>query len=271
MKRERFTPSLIKEMRGTMKIKTLIFSGLSCIVTAGYAQQKEYPKPEPMRPGMTEFWLPQPRIVTPAEEDVLVAPPSDAVILFDGRDLSAWQHDDGSAPRWTVADGCFTVKPGTGQISTKQNFTDFQLHIEWREPEDIAGESQGRGNSGVFLQGKYEVQILDSYGNETYANGQAGSVYKQTPPLVNAMRPPGKWNVYDIIYTAPRFKADGSLQSNGFVTLLHNGVLVQNHTLIQGTTEYIGLPRIQAHGAGPLVLQDHGNPVSFRNVWIREL
>lgn len=156
-----------------------------------------------------------------------------------------------------------TVKPHSGSIRTKKDFGDFQLHLEWSAPTEIVGESQGRGNSGVFMQGMYEVQILDNYQNETYANGQAGSIYKQTPPLVNACQKPGKWNTYDIIYTAPRFKEDGSLQSHGRITVLHNGVLVQNNTMILGTTEFIGFPRIVAHGKGPIILQDHLNPGAF--------
>ena len=180
--------------------------------------------------------------------------------------------DASGAPiEWEVEQGVMTVKPSSGSIRTKREFGDFQLHVEWSAPTEIVGESQGRGNSGVFMQGIYEVQILDNYGNETYANGQAGSIYKQTPPLVNACQKPGKWNTYDIIYTAPRFKEDGSLQSHGRITVLHNGVLVQNNTMILGTTEYIGFPRIVAHGKGPIILQDHLNPVRFRNIWIREL
>ena len=172
---------------------------------------------------------------------------------------------------WQFKNRFITVKPHSGSIRTKTDFGDFQLHLEWSAPTEIVGESQGRGNSGVFMQGMYEVQILDNYQNETYANGQAGSIYKQTPPLVNACQKPGKWNTYDIIYTAPRFKEDGSLQSHGRITVLHNGVLVQNNTMILGTTEFIGFPRIVAHGKGPIILQDHLNPVRFRNIWIREL
>jgi hypothetical protein len=168
----------------------------------------------------------------------------------------------------------FTVKKGTGDIQTKREFNDFQLHLEWLIPEGITGESQARGNSGVFLQGMYEIQILDCYQNETYVNGQTGSVYKQTPPLVNAMNRPGEWNTYDIIYTAPTFKADGTYRTHPRVTVIQNGVVLQNNTIILGTTEYIGFPKVVEHGAGPIRLQDHGDPsapISFRNIWIREL
>ena len=234
------------------------------------AQQKEYPQPEKMTPGMSEYWTPQPKIVTPGDIKTNSAP-SDAIVLFDGKDLSAWESTNGQPAQWTVHDGVFTVNKKTGDIQTKQKFNNYQLHIEWCVPENITGTSQGRGNSGVFLQGLYEIQILDNYGNETYANGQAGSIYKQTPPLVNACRKPGCWNSYDIIYTAPRFREDGSVQSHGHVTVLHNGVLVQNNTAILGTTEFIGFPKTVVHGKGPIVLQDHHNPIRFRNIWIREL
>ena len=204
----------------------------------------------------------------------VVAPPSDAVVLLGLKDnaISEWVNcEEGKPVGWQIENGIMTVKPHSGSIRTKKDFGDFQLHLEWSAPTEIVGESQGRGNSGVFMQGMYEVQILDNYQNETYANGQAGSIYKQTPPLVNACQKPGKWNTYDIIYTAPRFKEDGSLQSHGRITVLHNGVLVQNNTMILGTTEFIGFPRIVAHSKGPIILQDHLNPVRFRNIWIREL
>ena len=167
-----------------------------------------------------------------------------------------------------------TVDKSKGDIVTKQKFGSFQLHIEWCVPEGIQGESQGRGNSGVFLQDMYEVQILDCYHNETYVNGMTGSIYKQTPPLVNAMRKPGEWNVYDIIYTAPVFKEDGTYLYRPYVTVIQNGVVLQNHTEIMGTTEYIGFPRTVKHAEGPIRLQSHGDPsapISFRNIWIREM
>jgi len=253
------------------KIFWIIVAGV--LPVAGFSQEKKsYPVPPKMAPQMTEFWTPQPPVVTPADMDALVAPPSDALVLFGANgDASEWRRSDGSPITWHIDGGVMTVEPKTGSIFTKREFGDFQLHIEWRSPTVITGESQGRGNSGVFLQNKYEIQVLDNYENETYVNGMAGSIYKQSPPLVNAAQQPGKWNVYDIIYTAPRFKENGTLHEHGRVTLLWNGVVVQNHTLILGTTEYIGLPKIVPHGRGPIQLQDHKNPVSFRNIWIREL
>ena len=239
-----------------------------------YAQNK-YPEPEAMRPGMSEFWLPQPAIVTPGDIKVNSAP-SDAIVLFDGKNLSEWENPrTKGAAEWTVNnDGTFTIDKKKGDIQTKRSFENYQLHIEWCVPVNISGESQGRGNSGVFMQGQYEVQILDSYQNETYSNGQAASLYKQSRPLVNAMRKPGEWNVYDIIYTAPVFKEDGTYRTPPYITVIHNGVIVQNHTAIIGTTEYIGFPKVAKHGPGPIILQSHGDPsepVSFRNIWIREL
>jgi len=239
------------------------------------AQDKKYPEPAPMKPAMTEYWLPQPPVVTPGNacEEATLAP-SDAIILFDGKNLSQWENREREPAEWTVHDGVFTVKKGTGDIQTRSSFNDFQLHLEWRIPEGITGESQERGNSGVFLQGMYEIQILDCYQNETYVNGQTGSIYKQTPPLVNAMNKPGEWNTYDIIYTAPTFKKDGTYRTPPRVTLLQNGILLQNNTIILGTTEYIGLPKVKEHEVGPIRLQDHGDPsapISFRNIWIREL
>lgn len=226
-----------------------------------YAQQE--PKPED-----TEVWDPEPKKVTPGKEN---AAPSDAIILFEGNNLNNWESANGGPAQWTVENGTFTVKPETGDIRTKQEFTDFQLHLEWRAPKEVEGEGQGRGNSGIFLQGLYEVQVLDSYNNRTYSNGQAGSIYKQTMPLVNPTRPPGEWQSYDIMYNAPRFKEDGSIESKAYVTVVLNGVLVQNHTEIQGPTVYIGKPEYKAHGPGPIQLQDHGDQVSYQNIWIREI
>lgn len=239
-----------------------------------FSQEKTPARPS-MTPEMTEFWTPRPPVVTSGNvSGEAMKAPSDAIVLFDGKDLSKWEDAKGQAAGWTVHDGVFTVKKGTGDIRTKQKFGDFQLHLEWRIPEGIEGESQARGNSGVFLQGIYEIQVLDCYRNSTYVNGQTGSVYKQTPPLVNAMNKPGEWNTYDIIYTAPTFKKDGTYRTPPHVTLLQNGVLLQNHTVIRGTTPYIGFPETMVHGDGPIGLQDHGDPsapISFRNIWIREL
>ncbi len=235
------------------------------------AQEKEYPQPEKMTPGMSEYWIPQPPIVTPGDSYTIL-PPSDAIVLFDGTNLDAWKSSRGGGEaKWTVKDGAFTVAPRTGGIETKQHFESYQLHIEWASPTEVSGTSQGRGNSGVFMQGIYEIQILDCYENETYSNGQTGSIYKQARPLANVMRKPGEWNVYDIIYSAPTFKEDGTYRTPPTVTVIQNGVVLQNHTTILGTTEYIGFPKVTPHGAGPISLQDHGNLVSFRNIWIREL
>lgn len=217
----------------------------------------------------TEVWEPEPKIISPGYS--YASAPSDAIVLFSENNLDQWTDGDGNEAPWLVEGRHFTVKPRSGGIQTKQEFYDFQLHIEWRPPLIVKGESQGRGNSGVFLQGKYELQVLDSYENRTYSNGQAGSIYKQYIPLVNAMHRTGEWNSYDVVYTAPRFATNGKLESPAYVTVLHNGVLVQNHVAIKGPTVFVGQPKYEAHGPGPLMLQDHGNPVSFRNIWIREL
>ena len=242
----------------------MMIAGAAVLLTLPALAQKTSMKPEE-----TEVWEPEPRVVTTAPNQA----PSDAIVLFDGTSLDHWvsQKDGASAPEWDVADGAFTAVRGSGSIQTKQQFIDYQLHVEWRSPTEIVGEGQGRGNSGVFMQGLYEVQVLDSYNNRTYSNGQAASLYKQRIPLVNATKAPGEWQTYDIIWTAPRFNTDGVLISKARITVLHNGVLVQNNVELDGPTEYIGIPKYKAHGAGPIVLQDHGNPVSFRNIWIRPL
>lgn len=227
-----------------------------------------------MKPQMSEFYDPALAVVTPGDMATNSAP-SDAVVLFDGKDLSAWENMKGEPAGWIVnGDGTMTVDKKAGDIQTKELFGDFQLHIEWCVPEGVHGEKQGRGNSGIFLQGMYEVQILDCFQNETYVNGATASVYKQSAPLANVCRKPGEWNEYDIIYTAPTFKKDGTYRTHPVVTVLFNGVLVQNNTVIVGTTEYIGFPKIIAHGDGPIRLQSHGDksePISFRNIWIRRL
>lgn len=234
---------------------------------------------EPTDPKATEQWEPVPNIVTPAKRDD--APPSDAVVLFDGRDLGQWEASkDHSPAHWNVHDGVVTVDKTTGNIQTKQHFRNYQLHLEWQVPKDITGEGQGRGNSGLFLASTgpgdegYEIQILDSWKNTTYVNGQAASVYKQAPPLVNAMRPPGEWQTYDVVWTAPVFAADGTVKSPGYVTLFHNGVLVQNHTQLAGETLYIGKPKYKPYDQAAIKLQahgDHSQPISFRNIWVRPL
>jgi hypothetical protein len=230
-------------------------------MTQGFSQEITDPK-------ATEVWEPEPKLVTAGANG---AAPSDAIVLFDGKDLNSWTDGKGNASKWIVQDGAMTVQPGNGNIKTKQTFGDIQLHIEWRTPAKVDGDGQGRGNSGIFLQERYELQVLDSYKNRTYSNGQAGSIYKQTPPLVNVAKGPGEWQMYDVIFTAPKFNADGTIKSKGRITVIHNGVLIQNNTEIQGTTEYIGKPKIVAHEKGSIILQDHNNPTSFRNIWVREL
>jgi alpha-3'-ketoglucosidase len=231
------------------------------------------------RPEDTEAWKPVPSVVTPGRSDLDA--PSDAVALFDGHDEKAWVSTrDHSPAQWDVHDGVLTVNKKAGNIETKRSFTNYQLHLEWRVPEGITGSGQARGNSGVFLASTgsgddgYEIQILDSYDNATYVNGQAAAIYKQYPPLVNATRKPGEWNVYDIIWTAPTFRPDGSLATPAYVTAFHNGVLVQNHVALEGPTLYIGKAAYKAHGPEPIKLQAHGDPsapISFRNIWVRPL
>jgi len=245
----------------------------SLIALPAFAQQTSAgPKPED-----TEIWTPVPAVVTPGATNAM--PPSDAVVLFDGKNLDAWETASNHTPaRWTVANGIMTVNKPSGDIETKQRFTDYQLHVEWRIPTNVTGTSQARGNSGVYLaytdSGGYELQVMDSYKNPTYVNGQAGSMYKQYPPLVNAARKPGEWQTYDVVWTAPRFNADGTLASPAYVTAFHNGVLVQNHVALKGVTLYIGTPAYHAHGPAPILLQAHGDPsppISYRNIWVRPL
>jgi hypothetical protein len=206
----------------------------------------------------------EPPVVTPGARDS--DPPSDAVVLFGGKDLSAWENGE----NWSVKDGI--AYAGTGYITTKQTFGDLQLHLEWSAPTKVIGDGQGRGNSGVFLMGIYEVQVLDSFQNKTYPEGQATAIYKQTPPMVNAMRKPGEWNAYDIFWTCPKFNSSGQLLEPAYVTVVHNGVLVQNHFALRGDTPWARPPRYVDIGPkGPIALQDHGNPVAFRNIWVREL
>ncbi len=227
-----------------------------------------------MQPGMTEYYYPKVPVVTPGDIKTNSAP-SDAIVLFDGKDLSAWTGENGNEAKWKVnGDGTMTVNKESGGITTKESFGDCQLHLEWCVPVGIHGSGQAKGNSGIFIQGRYEVQVLDSYNNETYSNGQAASIYKQSAPLANPTRPEGEWNVYDIIYKAPTFKEDGTYRTKPQITVLFNGVLVQDNTIIVGTTEYVGLPQVAPHGDAPISLQSHGDPsepISFRNIWIRKL
>jgi hypothetical protein len=240
------------------------------ILTAALATTYGFSQERKGDPTLTEIWNPVPKVVSPGKTSQDA--PADAVVLFNGKDFSAWNGKGGKPVEWTISDGAMTVKGGSGEIISKQGFGDCQLHIEWRTPAVVKGEGQGRGNSGIFLMGKYELQVLDSYNNKTYSNGQAGSIYKQLVPLVNVSKAPGEWQTYDIIFTAPRFAADGRLQSQARITVLHNGVLVQNNQAIWGGTQYIGIAEYTPHGMKEsLVLQDHGDLVSFRNIWIREL
>jgi hypothetical protein len=237
------------------------------------APESSKPKPEE-----TELWQPVPKVVTPGAD--CKAPPSDAVILFDGQNLDQWvSAKDKSTAKWTVADGVITVNKASGDIQTKLTFRNYQLHIEWKIPENVTGSGQARGNSGVFLAAPtpdsgYELQIVDSYINQTYVNGMAGSIYKQAIPLVNSSRKPGQWQIYDVIWTAPTFNADGSLKTPAYVTVFFNGVLVENHFELKGDTRYIGQPSYKKHDAAPILLQAHGDPsppISFRNIWVRNL
>jgi len=222
-------------------------------------------------PSATEVWEPVPKAVTiDAEADSI---PSDAIVLFDGSSLDEWESIDGSPAEWEIADGVLTVVTEAGDIRTVRSFGDVQLHLEWLIPRDVEGRGQGRGNSGIYLQELYEIQVLDSFDNPTYVNGQAASVYKQYVPLVNASRRPGVWQTYDIIYRAPKFTDSGAVSVPARVTVLHNGILVQDSVPLWGPTEYIGLPRYKAHGDAPLRLQAHGSGsiVNFRNIWVRRL
>lgn len=240
------------------KIKLIIIA-----VFFGHLSQAQITDPK-----ATEVWEPAPKKIDAGNDKKA---PSDAVILFDGKNLNEWKSGDGLEAGWKIENGAMTVVKGKGDIFTKKVFGDVQLHLEWRSPSVIVGEGQGRGNSGVFFQQRYEVQVLDSYESKTYSNGQAGAVYKQHIPLVNATRAPGEWQTYDIIFTAPVFNEDGIKVKSAYITVIHNGVLIQNHVEVKGTTEYIGLPKNDAHGKASIQLQDHGNPVSYRNIWVREL
>jgi hypothetical protein len=218
---------------------------------------------------------PRPPIITPgtaSTQDQPGQPPSDATVLFDGSDLSKWQTASGQPAPWKVRDGILEVVAKSGMIQTKESFGDCQLHVEWAAPDPPRGQDQDRGNSGVYLMGLYEIQVLDSYQNITYADGQAAAVYGQYPPLVNASRPPGQWQTYDIVFHGPRFDKDGKLLRAARVIVLHNGVLVQDNVELTGPTAHKARPPYQAHPEKlPLSLQDHDHPVRYRNIWIREL
>lgn len=237
-----------------------------------WSQENKSAEEEPTKPSQTEIWKPRVPVVTPGVNN---GAPSDAIVLFDGSNFNEWTSTNGSGDvQWTLnGDGSMTVKNKTGNIQTKKDFGCMQLHIEWRSPKEIQGENQSRANSGVYIQKKYEVQVLDNNNNDTYVNGQVGSLYKQSIPKAMASSPTGQWNVYDIIYHAPEFDSDGNKNKSGSLSVLHNGVLIQDHFIIKGSTEFIGLPKNIPHGNAPLMLQDHGDNsrVSYRHIWLREL
>ena len=251
-----------------------ILMGPTLLLTMGlHAQRSASSKPQD-----TEVWQPVPSVVTPGAG--CGTPPSDAIVLFDGTNLDQWvQAKDKSAAKWIVVGGVVKVNKPAGDIETKRTFRNFQLHIEWRVPENITGSGQARGNSGVYLASTapgegYELQVLDSYKNQTYVNGMAGSIYKQSIPLVNPSRKTGEWQTYDVVWAAPIFNPDGSLKAPAYVTVFFNGVLVQNHSELKGQTEYVGQPSYKKYDTAPILLQAHGDPsepISFRNIWVREL
>lgn len=251
-----------------------IILGIALLPTSYTALSTEQEEKEPWQLAeKTEVWEPAPPKVTTK----IGSAPSDATLLLSRKNLLAWESTNGGDAKWSLENGVLTVGAGLSDIRTKQSFCDAQFHVEWQSPAVTTNaegknlEGQQRGNSGFFIQERYEVQILDSHGGKTYANGQAGSIYKQHVPLANATLGPKEWNIYDIIYSAPRFTAEGDLNTPAHITVLHNGVLVQNHTEILGATTWIGKPAYETHGCAPLRLQDHGNPVRYRNIWVREL
>lgn len=267
------------KIHAPLRMHAAIALVLGFAVTVHATESEEYPtgySDGPRLPGsewrVHDEARPRPPVVTPGTAGQSDSPPSDAVILFDGTHLNAWvSAKDGSPAKWKVTNGVMEVVGGTGDIVTRQTFGDSQLHLEFATPTPPINQSQGRGNSGVFLYGIYEVQILDSFRNPTYADGGASAIFGQSPPLVNASRPPGEWQSFDIVYTGPRFK-DGKLATPGYVTVFHNGVVTQNHTQLLGTTVFHDLPGMVVHGPeGPIKLQDHTFPLRFRNIWIRPL
>ena len=265
-----------------MRIQFTDILAFAALVVMSALLSAQQPKPAAPRPEDTEVWSPVPKAVTPGTNNT--AAPSDAIVLFDGNNLNEWVSaanggKDKTPAQWLVANGLLTVNKDAGNIETRRTFKNYQLHIEWKIPENITGNGQARGNSGVFLASTgpgdagYELQVLDSYNNSTYVNGQAGSIYKQGIPLVNPIRKPGEWQTYDVVWTAPIFNADGSLQTPAYVTVFFNGVLVQNHFELKGVTLYIGQPFYKPYDTAPIKLQAHGDksePISFRNIWVRE-
>ncbi|MBS1682097.1 MAG: DUF1080 domain-containing protein [Bacteroidetes bacterium] len=227
-------------------------------------------KRDAIDPKSTQVWELTPNVISAGKNPA--EPPSDAIVLFDGKNLLEWASESREEAKWQVKNDAVTVVAGTGAIKTKRTFGDVQLHIEWRTPAEVKGDGQNRGNSGVFFQEKYELQVLDSYENVTYSNGQAGAIYKQHIPLVNVSRKPGEWQTYDVVFTAPRFsQTNGRIIEPAYMTVFQNGVLIHNHVALTGPTENQGLPVYAPHEKGSIMLQDHGAPVSYRNIWIREL
>ena len=266
-------------IRFSTRLAILAVIALTASLLAGSPASAQNAPADKPKPEDTEVWQPVPKVVTPGA--VCGAPPSDAIVLFDGKNLDEWvSAADHTPAKWLVADGVMTVNKDAGNIETRRSFQNYQLHLEWRIPENITGSGQARGNSGVFLASTgpgdagYELQVLDSYNNQTYVNGQAGSIYKQAVPLANPARKPGEWQTYDVVWRAPTFNSDGSLKSPAAVTVFFNGVLVQNHFELKGETRYIGQPFYKAYSSAPIKLQAHGDksePISFRNIWVREL
>lgn len=265
-------------MRSNLTTATLLLAiGLTSL--PGRVADAQNPPTSP-KPADTERWEPVPPVVRVPPTAGIVPAPADAIVLFDGTNLDQWVNaSDGAPAGWTVADGLVTVNKRAGDIRTRRSFANYQMHLEWRVPIDVTGRDQARGNSGLYLASGdggigYELQILDSFENATYVNGMAGSIYKQSIPLANPTRPPGAWNVYDVIWTAPTFNTDGSVRTRARVTVLFNGVLVQHDFELPGSTQYTGAPTYTAHGPLPILLQSHGDPsppISFRNIWLREL
>jgi len=249
-----------------LRVKLFVLTVMSMVMCKQAQAQDEWR--EKLDPKATELWVPVP-VVTPGAADSKA--PSDAVVLFDGTNLNEWVSTQGGNAAWTLANGAMTVKGGAGSIKSRKLFGDIQLHLEWRTPNEVKSDGQERGNSGVYLQERYEVQVLDSYENKTYANGQAGSIYKQQAPMVNASRKPGEWQSYDIVYTAPRFSEKRTVVEPAYLTVFHNGILIHNHVALQGSSTNNGMPLYEVHGKASILLQDHSYPVSFRNIWVREL
>ena len=247
-----FCPAVLLKPLSETFVRSILFAGLSLLIVSSAVGQ-EY---------KTGIEWDEPRVVTPGAANSEA--PSDALVLFDGSNLDEWNG------KWKIEDG--HAIPNQGSMRTKRSFGDIQLHVEWSAPTEIRGKGQGRGNSGIYLMDRYEVQVLDSFENATYFDGQAASIYKQTPPMVNAMRKPGEWNTYDIFFTAPKFDVNGGVKQPAYVTVVHNGILVLNHYQLRGATSFVGPAEYSVHDPqAPISLQDHGNPVRFRNIWVREI